>query len=245
MAPNKFEEHVKKQLAEREIQPSAEAWKKISEQLGVSEKPKRKYYLWYGAAASFIGAVLVSTFYFNAEHQEMEPKTPMVGAPQKTIEEREHIITTDQPIDPVKLVEVEKNRSDKTANKVIEPKRIVATKHVSEKTKELSEKTSSIKIPNTASEELLNTKILEIVAQVDLLERDNDALTDAEVDSLLRRAQQEILNEKLYLDNPRVDAMALLSDVEEELDQSFRDRIFESLKTGFVKVRTAVADRNR
>ena len=72
MAPNKFEEHIKKQLGEREIQPSAEAWKKISEQLEVSEKPKKRYYLWYGVAASFIGTVLVSTFYFNAEHQKME-----------------------------------------------------------------------------------------------------------------------------------------------------------------------------
>jgi len=38
--------------------------------------------------------------------------------------------------------------------------------------------------------------------------------------------------------------MALLTEVEGELDQSFRDQIFEKLKSGFLKVRTAVADRN-
>jgi len=35
-----------------------------------------------------------------------------------------------------------------------------------------------------------------------------------------------------------------LNEVEGELDISFREQIFESLKTGFLKVRTAVADRN-
>ena len=36
-----------------------------------------------------------------------------------------------------------------------------------------------------------------------------------------------------------------LTEVEDELDQSFRDQIFDSLKEGFLKVRTAVADRNK
>jgi len=66
-------------------------------------------------------------------------------------------------------------------------------------------------------------------------------LTNAEVDDLLRSAQEEILREKLFSQNGSVDAMAL----QDELDQSFRDQIFESLKTGFLKVRTAVADRNK
>jgi len=81
------------------------------------------------------------------------------------------------------------------------------------------------------------------VAKVDALEL-SDAVTDAEVDSLLLQAQQDILKENLFNTDNSVNAMALLTEVEDELDQSFRDQIFESLKTGFLKVRTAVADRN-
>ena len=104
---------------------------------------------------------------------------------------------------------------------------------------------NEIQVPlRDASVEIINTKLLQVLAQVDVLEQDNEELTDAEVDALLRRAQEEILTDKLFRDNHSIDAMALLSEVEGELDKSFRDQIFESLKSGFFKVRTAVADRN-
>ncbi|UWX54196.1 hypothetical protein NYZ99_14555 [Maribacter litopenaei] len=93
------------------------------------------------------------------------------------------------------------------------------------------------------STEILDAKIAEVIAKVDIIEL-NGKVSDAEVDSLLLNAQKEILREKLFNMDKSVNAMALLSEVEEELDQSFRDQIFETLKTGFLKVRTAVADRN-
>lgn len=91
----------------------------------------------------------------------------------------------------------------------------------------------------------METKIAEIVAQVDFLEKKNGAVTKAEIDTLLRQAQKEILEHKVFYKGNTIDAMALLVDVEDELDQSFRDRIFEALKEGYTKVRTAVADRNQ
>ena len=82
-----------------------------------------------------------------------------------------------------------------------------------------------------------------MIVQVDFLELSTE-VTDAEVDSLLHKAQEDILRQRLFNRDNTVDAMALLTEVEEELDQSFRDQIFQSLKAGFLKVRTAVADRN-
>jgi len=87
---------------------------------------------------------------------------------------------------------------------------------------------------------MINAKISEMIAQVNLIED----VSDAEVDSLLRLAQKEILKEKIYRNNGSVDAMALLTEAEDELDQSFRDRIFLKLKDGFFKARTAIASRN-
>ena len=98
-------------------------------------------------------------------------------------------------------------------------------------------------VPN-AKEQLINAKIAEIVAQVNLLENSNLPVSSIEVDSLLRQAQQEILTDKIFNQEGKVDAMALLNEVEGELDQTFREQIFETLKVGFLKVRTAVADRN-
>ncbi|MEQ9581943.1 MAG: hypothetical protein RIM68_07245, partial [Arenibacter sp.] len=91
---------------------------------------------------------------------------------------------------------------------------------------------------------LLNAKIEKVVAQVNLLEQNNISLTDAEVDSLLKLAQKELFSERIFRDNHSVDAMALLADVESELDRTFREQIFDMLKEGYVKVKTAVVSRN-
>ena len=83
-----------------------------------------------------------------------------------------------------------------------------------------------------------------MLAAVLHLENESIQVTDAEVDSLLRVAQFDILKEKVFQDNGKVDAMALLIEVEDEIDQSFRDRIFKKLKDGLFKARTAIANRN-
>ncbi|MBT8311926.1 MAG: hypothetical protein HKP23_03715, partial [Flavobacteriaceae bacterium] len=103
------------------------------------------------------------------------------------------------------------------------------------------------KVPEAVEEKedvFIQEKITEVVAEVRLLELNNEALTEAEVDSLLRKAQNELLKERLFKTDNTVDAVALLNEVETELDQSSRDQIFDRLKTGFMKVRTALADRN-
>ena len=41
-----------------------------------------------------------------------------------------------------------------------------------------------------------------------------------------------------------IDASDLLQDVEADLDQSFRDKVFKTLKSSYYSVKTAVADRN-
>ena len=71
-------------------------------------------------------------------------------------------------------------------------------------------------------------------------------MTDAEIDVLLAEAQREIISNQIFNKNTnKVDANALLLDVEAELyPESFRERVFEALKEGFVKARDAVANRN-
>ena len=83
-----------------------------------------------------------------------------------------------------------------------------------------------------------------MLATVLNLESESNQVTDVEVDSLLRAAQFDILKEKVFQDNGKVDAMALLVEVEDEIDQSFREKIFKKLKDGLFKARTAIANRN-
>ncbi|AXT51186.1 hypothetical protein D1818_10255 [Aquimarina sp. BL5] len=91
--------------------------------------------------------------------------------------------------------------------------------------------------------EVIDSKIASVIEKVKELERNKGIVTDAEVEALLRNAQLEITTQQILKSNS-VSASALLLDVESELDESFKDRVFEALKTGFEKLKTTVAERD-
>ena len=65
MAPIKFEENIKEKLDKRTIQPSIEAWNKLSARLNENKKRNNKPFWWLGIAASIIGVFFVASQFFN------------------------------------------------------------------------------------------------------------------------------------------------------------------------------------
>lgn len=253
MAPNKFEKHIKNKLEEREISPSENAWARLSEKLdAVDTQPKKSgYFFWYGIAASFIGILIISILYFNSESPIDTPDVDVVETSKEEKVETEVITIqkmekgTEEVVVENKKVKEQPTLDIKTLDKNQIPKLKNQITSVKENETVIEEPAEKTIVFQDFKDEIIKTKILEIVATVDSLEQDNTALTNAEVDDLLRIAQDELLRDKLFNQNGSVDAMALLSEAENELDKSFRDQIFEKLKSNFLKVRTAVADRNK
>lgn len=246
MERNKLEKQLREQLQGREIRPSESAWDRILQQLEVSKTPKSIRFQWYGIAAAVISILFVSVLYFTREEPSIVPETEITDVkkdaiPLKTVSEvsqeekpLRHNRTMDAEVKEEKSI---LSTSKKNTNK--------ALKDALTSSKAKETKMKKVAIPFNTSEELIDTKIAEIVAQVEMLEEKNSTVTDAEIDSLLRGAQPHILEDKIFRGDKSVDAMALLADVEDELDRSFRDQIFDALKDGFLKVRTAVADGNK
>ena len=63
------------------------------------------------------------------------------------------------------------------------------------------------------------------------------------MEEMLNTARRDLQTQRI-LKSPKVDATALLQDVEWELEKSFRDKVFDALGEGFRKIRTAVIERN-
>jgi hypothetical protein len=98
---------------------------------------------------------------------------------------------------------------------------------------------------STNEERFINKKVDEVVVAVQKIQNENNTVTPDEIDALLAKAQRDISNNRILQANTqKVDAAALLMDVETELERSFRDRVFDALGEGFNKVRSAVAERN-
>ncbi len=245
METNNFEKKLEKILKDREIMPTSNAWKRIAEQLDVDATQKKKGYFWYGIAASFVGLVILGFFYMMAP-QTSVLKVSTIVDPSKQNGVPSLTDSIQIAVKEIKKGEIKNAEYDSSI--MTEEQAIV---HQESHRKPVYTNNNGNKV-NTADKEGITSeidqdiqiKIAEVMGKVDQLESTNSLVTDAEIDSLLRAAERELLANKMFEKESDIDATALLNEVEDELDQSFRSQIFESLKSGFLKARTAVAERN-
>ncbi|WP_430909491.1 hypothetical protein [Maribacter sp. 2-571] len=259
MEPNKFEETIKRQLQDREIQPSQGAWQKLSERLEATPVAQdKKHGIWWGIAAALIGLLVAGSWFWNTDTTETITAPAVVTVPQKeasplrsqTVEKQETQVV-EETVSATREAPFSTEKNGQNSESPVENNTDLAASPVPNASPEDSvlESISILPIADegrvAVAQGAIDKKVSEVIALVEELETVQEtALTDAEVDSLLKRAQNELLAERKLRETYQVDAHSLLADVEDELDESFRDQIFGKLKTGFLKVRTAVADRN-
>jgi stage V sporulation protein SpoVS len=85
--------------------------------------------------------------------------------------------------------------------------------------------------------------VAQVVAQVKAIQNKQGMVTPANVDLLLSEAREKLQLERM-LSSRKVDPAALLQDVESDLEESFRNKVFDALGSGYQKIRTAVVERN-
>ncbi len=240
---DKLEKHIKQKLQERELQPSDDAWTKIESQLGDAAKPKNRKIYRYAIAASFIGVLLLSAVYFNSG-SKTKRTIEVVDAETKNTKE---VVIEEIPNIEIAVTEekvVEENKID-LIKKIKEPLKLPEPVQQDYVFNNKIEKEILVKEEVVLGEqELIDNKLNQVLNAVADLEQQNIKVTDAEIDSLLMIAQRELFANKVFQESGKVDAMALLTEVEDEMNRTFRGKVFEKLKEGFFKVRTAVADRN-
>lgn len=255
MAPLKFEEHIKEKLDKREIVPTDRAWDLLSAQLESKREDVKKRYFHLGIAASVIGLLIISLVFFNGNDKLDEQKVKTVAVPDSVIKDSPGNLPNKNSVEGHKVdtatnkaIEIVGTETNKTPNKLIEDTSTAAIIDEDEIGNVIAKgeyiEPKLVEKVLIGPDSLISAKIEKVVAQVNLLEQNNISLTDAEVDSLLKLAQKELFSERIFSDDHSVDAMALLADVESELDRTFREQIFDMLKEGYVKVKTAVVSRN-
>ncbi|MDT0642377.1 hypothetical protein RM553_05975 [Zunongwangia sp. F363] len=251
MAPIKFEDHIKEQLEKRRIQPSGSGWDKLEARLDAAEsKGGGNSKWWISIAAAVVAALVIAGFVFTTEDKINTP--PIVEQPVEEFSAPSVKEKSKAEIE-IALEEVEeqpevKKTSERTSGFQKPPENtqseIVEAQGVKQEiiTDSVPAHVATQKNPEEA---VFRSKLEEVIAAVNSVETEEGGITDAEVNALLAEAAKEISREsgKEY-STGMVDASALLEDVEGELDESFRQKVFEMLKDGVIKARTAVATRN-
>lgn len=246
MEVNKFDTNIKNKLEGRRLQPASDAWAKLSNRLEQTNK-KQQYrtFWWLGIAASFVGILFVAFQLIN--NQNMTPI--VVDAPTGT--------QKDTPIEEaVPNAEVLNTIVDSEENKTQTEKQLLKQNFTNDKVVNSRIVVKNAPATNEAlfqpaiknNEENLKfeaQKIKNVVATVEALKSQHLEVTDAVIDDLLQQAYKDIQAHKMSNTNAVVvDARSLLREVETDLDQSFRSKVFEAIKASYGTIKTAVAQRN-
>ncbi|MCB4798673.1 hypothetical protein [Neotamlana laminarinivorans] len=247
MAPYKYEEEFKNKLEKRSLQPSVNAWEKLSNRLEKEEKQtNKKLYWWLGVAASLVGVALITTQFFNTgTGVKIDDETIEIVTQQEELQlekiDDEVIVDNDNKEEPVNKKYVKKAQKVKKLKPAILTK---VTNTAVAKVDSIDEIKTITPIQPKALLSFEEQKIQTVVAQIKIL-NESQQVTEADIDALLKQAQRDIqLSKLINSETGVVDANSLLQDVEAELDQTFRMRVFEAIKDSYVTVKTAVAQRN-
>jgi len=270
MAPIKFEEHIKEQLEERRIAPSAAGWERLSGQLEMHQgKKKNKRVLWMSIAASFIIGVGLTAVILQNNTTDAGPVvvTPEKTDVQEVIKEdseklniplletqmsEEQVAEVETPINKdVQIIKETKTVQKRKATRKQSPvmsnnitEAVASTNTENSQNNVQQEKQTGISQfkESVILKDIAQQKEAEAVAQVE----NKELVTDQEIELLLQKAQRDIVSDQLlHTRNNKVDANALLLDVEAEVDpETFKDKIFKVVKQEVGKAVDAVANKD-
>ena len=253
MELNKFEENTREILGKREIKPSAQSWEKLEAKLD-AEAHKTSRTPWKYIAAAVAVLLIAGTFMWNNKFSESpqvveEPVNEIIKKPevrQEFTQENKTQIASEE-IKKEKEISTENNtKNDIVAVPEISVEEEIAETPIFEENRyEEAVVLESLSLePPILEEKLIQSKLEEVIAATSK----NDEISEDEVDALLAQAASEISRERknsqFYNSNTEISANALLAEVEDEIYQSFKAKVFEVLKEGYLKAKTAVANRN-
>lgn len=214
-----MDKEFREKLAQREIAPSPQAWDRLDAMLNVAEQKKSDkpvFKLNYWLVAAAISAVVLGIVFFS--NPDQKPNQELVETPA-----------------PVEVpAETPVIREDSTIEKT--PMQLAPKFTPVPKQKYL---------PKTQSTQ---------IAQAEPKQKSVSTEEISPVENTIKTPQVEAQAEQLLAANDKpdakpkrikIDAKELLSQVDGELEHSFRERVLISIDQKFKKAKTAVANRNQ
>lgn len=228
MERNKVETEFRDKLDKREIIPSSNAWEKLDRMLDAAEKPKTKF-SWMFIAASFAGFLLIGTVYFNQ-------KGNLIG------NQKNEVVIQNKLAPKTTLIPVENIKLKPETEKGIVTNVVQNVSSGINNTPILKEK--SININNNSSQ----NQVVEVSINNQITEQKSIKLQASEftITERLSVAVNSLKKEKQSNQSPvvRVYANNLLSQVDGELELSFREKVIDKVSKNFQTVKVALANRN-
>ena len=225
MEPNKIDNQIREKLNAREIQPSAQAWDRLDAMLAVSEEKKsKKGYGWFFVAASMLLFFGLGFFLFNSnETTEINNSTPIVT-------------TINEEIDTVETNKINEISVEKEQHVLVQNEMNFSKTQTNKKSEEANKLTKEENLTKDNSLSIIHhpsPNSYKYVSPENLL---------AEVQT----GEKVITSDKKISPKTKmkVDANSLLTNVEKELDENYRETTLDKLNRKFQDAKSALANRN-
>jgi hypothetical protein len=245
MEPNKLEKQFREKLNAREIQPSAQAWDRLDAMLSVAEEKKtRKPFGFLFIAASILVFTTLGLFLFNQNGTEINTTNTIVGTETK--------------------IDTAQNKTGSIQSPIVERQKqnnAIATSNVQPATsnQQPTSNHQGVSINNqstTHQNQIIKDKEIVFqnssdVAQKDLprimeqtqivIGKQNTSKSDESFLADLDKSVKESTNKKFSL---TVNAKSLLSQVDGEVEYTFREKMLKKINKNYQEVKVALANRN-
>jgi predicted CopG family antitoxin len=222
MEQNKLENEFRKKLNQREITPSENSWDRLDAMLTVAEgeKPTRSY-SWIYIAASIIGFAFLGTFFFTQNNQNT------------TIESNEVVIENNKKAEPIQkeISIVPPNPKSESTVVISELKK---AKRNSQIKNQVAQNSSSDNLIPIVEKKETNQEIVQVATS---------NTSDVNVDKMLAEVQTSSKEENSKF-KIKVNPNILLTQVDGELELSFREKVIHKINKNYQTVKVALAKRN-
>jgi hypothetical protein len=247
MKPNKLETQIKEQINAREIKPTEMAWDRLDAMLSVAEEKKtaRSPFLssrFIGIAASVLVLVSLGLFFFNQKETVVKPVNDIVV--------KEKINSNSNDNSNIKINDNSNSLNPNQQNQEVAVVKNQQTKISKQKSSnsfnQNNQKTIVNPVINQNKEIQFQNK--EVVAQKELpvIESKKEFVSKpsaVNVDDLL--ASVEKTPKSTPKPKVKVNANSLLSQVDGELDQTFREKVINRVSKNYQEVKVTLATRNQ
>lgn len=252
MEPNNIENQIREKLNSREIKPTEMAWDRLDAMLSVAEEKKtaRSPFLssrFIGIAAGVLVLVSLGLFFFNQKETVVKPENNVVvneEVKQNNSKQNTNSINGNTGIDNSGLEGFDEQVKQR-ANQQKEENKTIITQS-SKSFNQNNQKTTVNPIINQNKE--IQFQNNEVVAQKELpvIESKKEFVSKpsaVNVDDLL--ASVEKTPKSTPKPKVKVNANSLLSQVDGELDQTFREKVINRVSKNYQEVKVALATRNQ
>jgi hypothetical protein len=232
MEQNSFENQIKEKLENRSITPSNQVWSKLNEMLPVSEEPKRNY-KWMFLAASCIGFISTAIFFQRQPDELVDADKPKILIGNKIAPRTENALSKSNGLGIISDVKNSEKEIVKFESKINHKKNndllVLENNGVKNNSKSILE------------DVILNGTQNPIVFKEQT--QNSSQLIAHESNSLNEIAQKNELDTKS--NQIRVNVNSLLSQVENELNLTFRQKVIIKIAKNYKATKEILVARNQ